>query len=106
MSEKDIYIIGDPEIVRLFGLLGIEGTELENPKNFIKIFNEIIKDKSIGMIFIALDLSTDEINFLMDFKLNNLSPLIVYLPNIFETEIDKTDIFYRNILDSIYKIIR
>ncbi len=105
MPEQEMFIMGDPELVRLFGLLGIEGKEVEKPEDFIKVFNELIKQKSIGMIIIAMELSPNDIDFLLDFKINNRSPFVFHVPNIFEPNIDSADIFYNKIYDIIHKII-
>ena len=105
MPDQEIFIIGDSEIVRLFGLLGIEGKEIQKPEEFSKEFSLLIKQKIIGMIIIAMDLSPEDIDYLTEFKLNNRSPFVFHLPNMFEPSVDMADPFYRRIESYIYKII-
>ncbi|MFX0042880.1 MAG: V-type ATP synthase subunit F [Candidatus Hodarchaeota archaeon] len=105
MVDQKVYVLGYDEIVLMLGLLGIEGTTIENANEFMQIFNELIKKPNIGMIIIAIDLP-DEINeFLVDFKLNNRRPLIIFLPDLFETNIEKRDFLLNKILKIIGKLI-
>ena len=105
MSDQEIHIIGDDEIVMLFGLIGIEGTIVDNSVNFLKEFKKLIKNPSIGMVIIAIELPSDTIDYLMDFKLNIRRPFIFYLPDIFQLDIEKNNIFSNKIRESISKII-
>ncbi len=105
MPEQTIHVIGYDEIVLLLGLLGIDGTILESSEQFMTTFNQLIKNPSIGMIIIALDLPEEIINFLVDFKLNNRKPLIYLLPDIFQTDVENEDVFLNIIRKSIGKII-
>ena len=105
MTGQKIYIIGSDDFVILLRLLGIEGTIIEDSNNFLMTFNKLIKNTSIGMIIIAIDLPLDLIDFIIDFKLNNRKPFVFYLPNIFKTNIENEDVFYNKILNSIGKII-
>lgn len=105
MTGQKIYIIGSDDFVILLRLLGIEGTIIEDSNNFLMIFNKLIKNTSIGMVIIAIDLPLDLIDFIIDFKLNNRKPFVFYLPNIFKTNIENEDVFYNKILNSIGKII-
>ena len=106
MPDQEIHIIGYDEIILLMGLLGIEGTILKNAETFMKIFNDIIKKPSIGMVIIAMDLPNEIIDFLVDFKLHNRKPFIFYLPDIFQPEIERKNVFLKKISESISKIIR
>ena len=40
MPDKEIFVIAHDEIVLLLGLIGIQGIVLENPDEFLKIFNK------------------------------------------------------------------
>ncbi|MGQ4873388.1 MAG: V-type ATP synthase subunit F [Promethearchaeia archaeon] len=105
MPFEKIHIIGSEEIVLLFGLLGIDGTIIENTQDFHRIFNELIKNKSIGMIIISLNLSQKEINEIMEYKLNIIRPFVYVLPDIFKEDIDESDKFLQTILNSIKQLI-
>ena len=106
MSDQEIYVIGYDEIVLLLGLLGIQGSVLEKSDDFMEIFKNLIKNPSIGMIIIALELPSDIIDYLIDFKLNNRRPFIFYLPDIFQFNIEKNNIFLKKISKSINNIIQ
>lgn len=105
MVNEKIIIIGDEEIVLLFGLLGIEGVILENPNDFLKAFNNSVANPSIGMVIIAIDLSDDKLDFVLDYKINNRKPFVFYLPNLFKETIEKKDIFLKKLSKTISKII-
>lgn len=105
MPESKIHIIGNDDLVLLLGLLGIEGTILSNPEQFLLKFNELIKDSSIGMIIISMNLPEEILDYLIDFKSNNRRPLVFLLPDIFQTDIESNDIFMNIIRNSIGKII-
>jgi len=104
-ASRKIHVVGRDDFVLLLRLLGIEGTVVEDNKKFLAIFHRLIKNTSIGMIIIAIDLPLDIINYIIDFKLNNRKPFVFYLPDIFKTNIQEEDIFYKKILESIGKII-
>lgn len=106
MSDQEIYVIGYDEIVLLLGLLGIQGSVLENSDEFMEIFKNLINNPSIGMIIIALELPSDIIDYLIDFKLNNRRPFIFYLPDIFQLNIEKNNIFLKKISKTISNIIQ
>ena len=106
MPDQEIYVIGYDEIVLLLGLLGIPGAVLEKSDEFIKIFKNLIKNPSIGMIIIALELPSDIIDYLIDFKLNNRRPFVFYLPDIFQLNIEKNNVFLNKISKSVSKIIQ
>ena len=105
MVGQKIHVIGSDEIVVLLGLLGIEGTVIEDSNEFLSVFNKIKRNSSIGMIIVATQLPNDLVDFIIDFKLNNRSPFVFCLPGIFQLNIENEDPFYRKILDSIGKII-
>ena len=105
MPDQEIYVIGYDEIVLLLGLLGIKGSVLDNIADFMKIFKSLITNPSIGMIIVALELPTDIIDYLIDFKLNNRKPFIFYLADIFRLDIEKNNVFRNKIIESISKII-
>ena len=101
MVDQEVYIIGDEDIVLMLGLLGIKGIVVENEEEFLKKFNELIKQTRIGMILIALPLSNETVEFLFEFKLNNRKPFIFILPDVFHANIER----YDSILNKIYNAI-
>ena len=105
MPDQKIFIIGKQEYVLLFGLLGIEGKILKNPKEFQKEFNILKNQASIAMIIVALDLQDEDIDFLIDFKLKERKPFVYVLPDIFDKNIKNEDLFSRRITKLIGKII-
>ncbi|MHA1435999.1 MAG: V-type ATP synthase subunit F [Promethearchaeota archaeon] len=105
MTNQKIFIIGSEEIVILAGLLGIEGIILNENDDVLKIFKNIIKDTSIGLIIISLNLSNEVFNYLIDYKINNQRPFVYILPDIFQPDIDKNDLLLQKTLDFIKKII-
>jgi vacuolar-type H+-ATPase subunit F/Vma7 len=106
MPEDKVHIIGEEEIVLLMGLLGIDGTVIDKPEDFLEVFNNLKQDSSIGMIVIALDLLDDDIQFLMDHKLAKLKPFIFYLPNIFKSTLEEQNVFFKEINNNIRRIIQ
>ena len=105
MPEDRIHVIGDEEIIVLMGLLGIEGTILNEPKEFLEEFNSLKQDPSIGMIVIATDLLDEDIQILMEHKLSKLKPFIFYLPNIFKSKLEEQVVLFKEINKSIRRII-
>lgn len=105
MPDQKIHVLGYEEIVLLFGLLGIEGTSIENSDDFLKIFKNLIKDPSIVMIIISMDLPEDIIEYLIDFKLNNRSPFVFITPDIFNPDVENQDKVLNKIFDSIMEIV-
>lgn len=106
MSEEKIHIIGNDECVLMFGLLGIEGTITNENENFMKQFNKLINDTKIDMIIVALDLSEDIIEYLVDFKLNKRKPFVFYLPDIFNLDLEQKDILLGKVYESIGRILK
>ncbi|TFF94694.1 MAG: hypothetical protein EU544_04150 [Promethearchaeota archaeon] len=105
MINKKIHVIGYDEAVLLLGLLGIEGTIVENQDIFMNTFKKLIKDGSIGMIIIAMDLPESKLEFIKEFKMNNRRPFVFLLPDIFNPNIDRSDFFLNQIQKSLGKII-
>jgi len=105
MAREKIYVLGDPDIVLLLGLLGIEGKIINDKEDFLKTFDEIIKDSSIGLIIISFKLSEDMIDYLIKFKIENRYPFVFILPRMFEKGLDASDIILKRISESIRKNI-
>ena len=105
MLDKKIHVLGYDEIVLLFGLLGIEGTIIKHNEDFLKIFKNLIKNSSIAMIIIYMDLSDETLEFLTDFKINNRTPFVYLLPNIFQQDIKNQDKILNKINELIEEII-
>ena len=105
MVAKNIHVIGYDEAVLLMGLLGIEGTIIERKEDFMREFKKLVKKTNIRMIIIALELSKEMTNYIIDFKLNNLQPFVFCLPDIFAPNFEREDAFFNRIIESIGKII-
>lgn len=105
MLDQEVHIIGEEDIVLMLGLLGLKGTVIENREEFLEIFNNLINQQNMGMIIIALKLSNEIIDFLLDFKLNNRSPFVFILPDVFQPNIEKEDIILNKIFDAISDIV-
>ena len=105
MPEQKIHVLGSDEIVLLLGLLGIEGTIIEQDEEFLKKFDNLTNDSSISMIIIAIDLSENIIDFLIDFKINRRKPFIFYMPDIFTIDEGKNDMLLKKVYESIEKIL-
>jgi vacuolar-type H+-ATPase subunit F/Vma7 len=103
MPEQKIIVIGDEEIIILLGLFGIEGIPMKSDVDFIKTFESLTLNDEIGMIIIALDLSEENSNYLIDFKTNKHSPFILYLPDIFKENLDR-DVLFKGLFKTINKI--
>jgi len=105
MPDKKIHVLGYDEIVSLFGLLGIEGTIIKHNEDFLKIFKNLLKKASVAMIIIYMDLSDEILEFLTDFKINNRTPFVYLLPNIFQQDIKNQDKVLNKIFELIEEII-
>ncbi|MFX1325776.1 MAG: V-type ATP synthase subunit F [Promethearchaeota archaeon] len=103
--DQRIHVIGEEDFILLFGLLGIDGTTIENVEDFQTVFESLVKDSSIGMIFIFMDLPSEILDYLLEFKVSNRNPFVYILPNIFLPDIENRDIFFNRILESIEEII-
>ena len=101
-----IHVIGEEDIVILLSLLGIEGTIINQKTEFLKEFNTVIKKPSIGMVIIAVDLDSNLIDYLKEYKLNNKKPFIFFLPDIFNPNIEEDELFIEEISKSMGKIIK
>ena len=95
---------GDEDIVLMLGLLGIEGTIIENQEELLKVFNDLINQPKIGIILITLKLSNEIIDFLLDFKIHNKEPFIFILPDIFQPNIERSDVLLNKISNAISDI--
>ncbi len=104
-DNQKVHVMGNEDIVLMFSLLGIDGTVIKNNDNFLEVFNLLQNKSEIGMIIIALKVPTEIIDFLINFKLDNRKPLIHLLPDIFQENIEKNDVFLNKIYDSIGDII-
>ena len=67
MLDQKVHVLGDDDIVLMLGLLGIQGTIIETGDSFLEIFNNLIKDTSIGMVIIALQLSNSDYDSIKGF---------------------------------------
>lgn len=105
MITQKVHVIAQDDIILLFGLLGIEGTIINSPNDFLKEFQDLIKITSISMIIIAIDLPNDIINYIANFKLTHRRPFVFYIPDIFERNIVNQDVFQNEIIKLISKII-
>ena len=106
MPDEKIHVIGYDEIVSLFGLLGIEGTIVNNNEEFRKIFENLIKRPSIAMIIINMELPNELLEFIMDFKTNNRIPFVYLLPDIFQPNVKEHDWVFDKIHELIEDIIQ
>jgi len=104
MFDKEIFVIGDEDIVLMLGLLGIEGTTIEHQEEFHKVFNNLINEPKIGMILIILRLPDETIDFLLNFKLNNKEPFIFMLPDVFQPNVEKVDVLLNKISNAVSDI--
>ncbi|MFX0038038.1 MAG: V-type ATP synthase subunit F [Promethearchaeota archaeon] len=105
MLDQKIHILGEENLVVLLGLLGLEGTIITSEDKFLEEFNNLIKKPSIGMIVIAMPLNNENINFLLNFKLNNNDPFIFILPDVFQPHIDEEGKVIDKILEAIGDIV-
>ena len=101
MVDAKVHVLGYDEIVALFGLLGIEGTVVKHKDDFLRTFQNIIKRRSIVMIIINMELPDDILEYLIDFKMNNRTPFLYILPDIFNSDIKNHD----KIFDMIHELI-
>ena len=106
MPGNIIHVIGEEDIVILLSLLGIEGTIINQKNEFLKEFNKVIRNPSICMVIIAVDLDSNLIDYLTEYKLNNKKPFIFSLPDIFNPNIEEDDMFIEEISKSMGKIIK
>ncbi|MBD3215788.1 MAG: hypothetical protein GF311_24470 [Candidatus Lokiarchaeota archaeon] len=106
MSEhQKIHIIGYDELVILMGLLGVDGTVVEDPNKFMDIFEKVSENPSINVILIAMDLPDEIIDYLIDFKLNNTKPFIYLMPDIFQEEIEDRSVFLKRVYKQKGKLL-
>jgi len=106
MSEQTkIHIIGYDELVILMGLLGIEGTLVDDSNKFMDIFEKLTQNPAISVILIAMDLPDDIIDYLIDFKINTSKPFIYLIPDIFQKGIDERSVFLKKIYKQKGKLL-
>ena len=105
MPEDKIHVIGYDEIVLMLGLLGIDGTPIEEEGNFRKVFDDLSSNPSIGMILIAMDLDDELREFLFEFKINHRKPVIFIIPDIFREDPEDPGVLMSNIYKSIDKFL-
>jgi vacuolar-type H+-ATPase subunit F/Vma7 len=105
MVDQKIHILGQEDLVILLGLLGLQGTIINSEDQLTEEFNNLISKPSIGMIVIAMALSDDMIDFLLDFKLNNTRPFIFILPDVFQPHVDEEGKIINKILEAIREIV-
>ncbi len=105
MIDSEVHIIGDEDIVLMLGLIGIQGTVVENRDDFLIIFNNLINRSKLEMVIIAMQLSDELVDFLIDFKLNNRRPFVFILPDIFRPNIEKDDPLLSKIFEAISDIV-
>jgi vacuolar-type H+-ATPase subunit F/Vma7 len=105
MLDQTVHVLGDDDIVKMLGLLGIEGTIIDTGDSYLDKFKILIKDPSIGMIIIGLQLSPADYDFLLDFKLTHKAPLIFILPDVFRHDIDAGDLIKNKIFEAIGNLI-
>ncbi|MHA1257348.1 MAG: V-type ATP synthase subunit F [Promethearchaeota archaeon] len=101
MPGNVIHVIGEEDTVILLSLLGIEGTIINQKHEFLKEFNKVIRNPSIGMVIIAVDLDSNLIDYLTEYKLNNKKPFIFSLPDIFNPNIEEDEMFIEEISKSM-----
>lgn len=106
MPGNVIHVIGEEDTVILLSLLGIEGTVINQKNEFLKEFNKVIRNPSIGMVIIAVDLDSNLIDYLTEYKLNNKKPFIFSLPDIFNPNVEEDEMFIEEISKSMGKIIK
>lgn len=105
MTELDIHVIGHDDIVLLLGIIGINGSIVENPNNFLEKFNELTENPKIGLIVVALDLPSDIMDEVINYKLSHKRPVVFYLPNILQPNVEENDLFHKKILKSVGEIV-
>jgi vacuolar-type H+-ATPase subunit F/Vma7 len=105
MLDQKIIVIGYDEIVLMLGLLGIEGYTVEKKEEFLNIFKNVIKDTSVGIIIVGLDLPKNIFDYLIEYKLNYKRPVIFILPDIFQENVEGIDPILLKIQDSLGEII-
>ncbi len=105
MPEQKIYVLGYDYIVSMLGLLGIKGTIINENDDFQKEFNRLTNNPSINMIIVSLKLSSENEDFLVNFKLHERKPFVFYLPEIFNLDDIPKDLFLNKVYASIEKIL-
>ncbi|MFO8018844.1 MAG: V-type ATP synthase subunit F [Promethearchaeia archaeon] len=105
MTELDIHVIGHDDIVLLLGIIGIRGSIVEKAENFLEKFNELTQDPKVGLIIIAINLPSDIMDTVINYKLTHRRPVIFYLPNLLQPNVEENDLFHRKIIKSVGEIV-
>ncbi|MFX1476773.1 MAG: V-type ATP synthase subunit F [Promethearchaeota archaeon] len=105
-NYNKIMALGDEETVTLFELLGIEGKVVNDFNQFELELYETIKNPTIGMVLISEKILTGHLDFYLNFKLNNPTPFIFLLPDIFQSKNTNTDSITKKIQEYIGKAMR
>lgn len=106
MSKNlQIHIIGNEDTILLFGLLGLKGTIVKKNDDFFEVLKPLLNNREIGMLIIAMNLPNEIIDFLIDLKVNNTRPLIHFLPDIYQEDIESDYVFRNKIYDAIGDIV-
>jgi len=77
-----VAIIGDEVLVSGFMLLGFEGYVTENPNEALKIINDLIKRKEVGIIFISEKISKQISNEINEIRRKISIPIISEIPTL------------------------
>jgi vacuolar-type H+-ATPase subunit F/Vma7 len=105
MIDQKIYVLGDDDMVIMFGIIGVKGIIVNNREDLITTFEELITDNSVGMVIITLNITKEQIEYFYDFKLNNKRPFVFVTPDIFREEGER-EVFlkqYEDILETLSK---
>jgi vacuolar-type H+-ATPase subunit F/Vma7 len=103
--QQKIHVVGYDEIVILMNLLGIEGTVLDDPNEFMDVFENLTEDKSINIIIISMNLPDKIIDYLIDFKLNNTKPFVCLMPDLFQEHPDDKSILLKKVYKKTQKLL-
>jgi vacuolar-type H+-ATPase subunit F/Vma7 len=82
---EKIYMIGDMDTVSAFRLAGVEGV-VAGPDKALSRLEEVIGKKNAGIVLVTNTLARDLQARIMDINLNMLSPVIIEIPGIDDTE--------------------
>jgi len=86
------FVIGDEEAVLGFGLVGIQGLKVENPKEAETAFKTALDDRDIGIIIIE-DKIADMIRPVVDkYIFTEQFPLILEVPGRVGKDLDRRSI--------------
>lgn len=83
---KKIYIIGDIHTVSAFRLSGVTG-EVSDRENVLSRLDEVVRREDAGIVMITNELAGDLEARIADINLNSISPVIIEIPGIDETQV-------------------